>query len=156
MAGFYTPGLPQVGAPNFPNLSGNELIPADTQDVSGVNPATVAISVFMLAAYAADLAAQTASATTGAATLSTERGVITSESLTTAAGATYTLTLTNTLVKTTSNVVASAYNGTNTAGGAQDLSVTSVTPAAGSVVIVVTNNNSVALNGTIKIAFQVF
>lgn len=156
MAGFYTPGLPQVGAANFQSLSGNELIPADTQDASGVNPATVAISVFQLAAYAADLAAQTASATSGAATLSTERGVITSESLTTANGSTYTLTLTNTLVKATSTVLASAYNGTNTAGTSQGLTITSITPASGSVVIVVTNNSGATLNGTIKIAFQVF
>lgn len=161
MAGFYTPGLVQVGAAavngqSYSSLTGGELIPADTLEPGGVNPATVAISVFQLAAYAADLAAQTGTASAGAVTLSTERGVITSEALTTAIGGTYTLTLTNTLVKVASTVYAEAYNGTSTAGTSAGLTVTSITPAAGSVVIVVTNNSGAILNGTIKIAFQVF
>jgi hypothetical protein len=57
----------------------------------------------------------TATASAGAATLSKPTGVITSEALTTAAAAAYTLTLTNTLITTSSKVMASVSNGTNTA-----------------------------------------
>lgn len=97
--------------------------------------------------------AGTASATTGAATLSKQAGVITSESLTTAAGADYTLTLTNTLVAATSIVLATVHNGTNSQGVPV---LRTVTPGAGSVVIIVRNTHaSQALNGTLKIAFLV-
>lgn len=97
--------------------------------------------------------AGTASATAGAATLSKLAGVITSEALTTAAGATYTLTIANDKVVAGSVVVASLQNGTNSAG---DPTIAKVTPGAGSLVITVTNRHaSNALNGTIKVAFVV-
>jgi hypothetical protein len=95
----------------------------------------------------------TATATTGAATLSKQSGVITSEALTTAAGAAYTLTLTNTLVAATSKVFVSFDNGTNSQG---TLALGTVTPGSGQVVIVIRNAHaSQALNGTIKISFFV-
>ena len=95
----------------------------------------------------------TATATGGAATLSKQSGTITSEALTTAAESVYTLTLTNTVVTAASRVFVSADNGTNTQG---ELSVLRVTPASGSVVILVKNSHaSQALNGTIKINFFV-
>lgn len=100
-----------------------------------------------------DTGTKTATATAGAATLSKTAGVITSEALTTAAGATYTLTLTNTKIAATSQVFASVAYGTATAGMP---CVTRVTPASGSVVIIVQNiHASAALDGTIKIAFMV-
>lgn len=93
----------------------------------------------------------TAAATAGAATLNKQSGTITSESITTAAGASYTLTLTNSVVTAASRVFASADNGTNSQG---ELTVARITPAAGSVVILVKNvHASQALNGTIKINF---
>ena len=95
----------------------------------------------------------TASATSGAATLNKQRGTITSEALTTAAGSTYTLTLTNSKVAATSQVMASADNGTNTQG---ELTVQRVTPASGSVVILLKNTHATdAYNGTVKINFLV-
>jgi len=95
----------------------------------------------------------TASGTAGAATLSKQAGTITSAALTTAAAGRYTLTLTNTLVKAASVVVASVATGTNTTAG---LVLETVTPAAGSVVIVVKNDHaSSALDGTIKVSFAV-
>ena len=73
---------------------------------------------------------------------------------TTAAGAAYTLTLTNTTIAAADQVFVSAQNGTNTQGW---LHVESITPGAGSVVVVVRNiHASEALNGTIKLAFAVF
>jgi hypothetical protein len=96
---------------------------------------------------------KTASATAGAATLHQPSGVITSEALTTAAAAVYTLTLTNDKIVATDIVLVSLGNGTNSAGHPH---VLTVTPAAGSVVIVVRNTHaSAALNGTLKIAFAV-
>lgn len=96
---------------------------------------------------------KTATASSGAATLNSHSGVITSESLTTAAAATYTLTLTNSAVAAADVVLASTANGTNTTVGTY---VVSVTPAAGSVVIVLKNGHAAtALNGTIVVAFAV-
>ena len=95
----------------------------------------------------------TASATAGAATLNKLAGTITSESLTTAAGAAYTLTITNSLVTTGSVVVASVSQGSNTT---EPVYVSTVTPGSGSVVIKVYNGHaSAALNGTLKVAFSI-
>jgi hypothetical protein len=95
----------------------------------------------------------TATAVAGAATLSKQSGVVTSESLTTAAGAAYTLTLTNTLVAATSIVLASVQNGDNNQG---DPAVGLITPGPGSVTIKIVNRHaSQALNGTLKISFLV-
>jgi hypothetical protein len=99
------------------------------------------------------LDSSTATATAGAATLDKQSGVITSEALTTAAAAAYTLTLTNSVVSTGSRVFASVENGTNTAGIPV---LSTVTAAAGSTVIKVFNLHAAdALNGTIKIHFLV-
>lgn len=100
-----------------------------------------------------DTGTKTASATGGAATLNKDAGVITSESLTTAAGASYTLTLTNSSVAAGDQVFASVQYGSATAGTP---CITRVTPGSGSVVIVVQNiHASAALDGTIKISFLV-
>lgn len=96
---------------------------------------------------------KTASATSGAATLNQPSGVITSEALTTAAAATYTLTLTCANIAATDIVQCTLGNGTNTAGAPV---INTVTPAAGSVVIVVKNvHASAALNGTLIFMFNV-
>ena len=96
----------------------------------------------------------TATATAGAATSNTQRGTITSESLTTAAGSDYTLTLTNSKITASSIVLCSATDGSNTTG---PIYVRKVTPGSGSVVIIVRNGHaSSALNGTIKVAYAVF
>lgn len=93
----------------------------------------------------------TAVATAGAATLNTLFGKVTSEALTTAADATYTLTITNSEIAAADIVTASVANGTNTQGIPV---VQRVTPAAGSLVITVTNlHASQALNGTIVVSY---
>lgn len=95
----------------------------------------------------------TATAVAGAATLSKLSGKITSESLTTAAGAIYTLTITNTKITAASIVGASLDLGTNSAG---DPVISTVTPGAGTLVIKVVNRHaSAALNGTLKISYAV-
>lgn len=95
-----------------------------------------------------------AAATAGAATLAALQGKITSEALTTAQNAIYTLTLTNTQIAAADIVLVSVANGTNTQGSP---TVTRVSPDAGSVVILVANlhASAQALNGTIVVSFVV-
>ncbi len=94
-----------------------------------------------------------ATAAAGAATLNKTAGAVTSEALTTAAGAAYTLTLTDDQITADSILIVNADNGTNTTAG---LAVGRITPAAGSAVILIWNRNAAAaLNGTVKIRFAV-
>lgn len=97
----------------------------------------------------------TATASGGAATLANRFGKITTESLTTAQDASYTLTVTATPIKATDMVFVSVANGTNTQGTTV---VTKVTPADGSLVIIVTNKHATAqaLNGTLVISYGAF
>lgn len=90
-----------------------------------------------------------ATSTAAAATVNLPQANITTESLTTAAGATYTFTLTNSLITPSSFVGVMVGNGTNTGGTP---TVTTVTPGTGSAVIVVHNAHAtVAFNGTLKL-----
>lgn len=101
-----------------------------------------------------DVVSGTATSTAAAATINGQTGVVTTEALTTAAGSTYTFTLTNASITTTSIVNVTVGKGTATAG---EPVTQFITPAAGSVVILIRNNAaSAALNGTIKIGFTVF
>ena len=90
-----------------------------------------------------------------AVTINKQSGVITTTALTTAGGATETVTLTNSEVATTSVVVASIGNGTNSATNAYTIS--STITGANTVVFVITNTTAAtALNGTLVISFAVF
>lgn len=94
-----------------------------------------------------------ASATAGAATLNNKAGVITSESVTTAAGSNYTLTLTNSAAGAGDIVLWSVDNGTNSAG--TPVAVTA-SPTSGQVVFIVKNTHaSAAFNGTIKVSYLI-
>lgn len=85
------------------------------------------------------------------ATLNKASGKITTNSIATAFGASHTLTLTNSQIAAADTVYASIDNGTNTAGRPL---IGRITPAAGSVVIVVENTHAAAaLNGTLVISF---
>lgn len=98
------------------------------------------------------VAASTATASSGAATLNAMAGVVTSEALTTAQNAIYTLTITNSQIAATDMVFASVANGTNTQGTPM---IGRVQPGAGSLVVQVINKHatSEALNGTIRVSF---
>ncbi len=100
-----------------------------------------------------DMVAGTATSTAGAATINNQSGVITTEALTTAAGGTYTMVLTNSLVTASSIVQPIVGRGTNTACGLVPITVT---PTAGSVTMIFQNVGLTALNGTLKIGFTVF
>lgn len=99
-----------------------------------------------------DVETGTATSTANAATINAQTGVITTEALTTAAGATYVMTLTNSTIAATSIVITTVGRGTNTGVGLVPLTVT---PAAGSCVMIFQNPGLTALNGTIKIGFKV-
>ncbi len=98
----------------------------------------------------------TATATAGAATLNNAgSGIITSEALSTGQGSPYTLTLTNNMIAAADIVTATVQQGTGTTGNPF---IKTVTPAAGSVVIVVGNSTETSpgsFNGTLKIGFVV-
>lgn len=95
-----------------------------------------------------------ATATAGAATLNSTQGKVTSESLTTAQNAIYTLTITNSAVAASDIAMASVANGTNSAGTPM---IGKVTPGASSLVIEVINKHAtaVAFNGTVVVSFTV-
>ena len=95
----------------------------------------------------------TATASAAAATCNSRAGLITSEALTTAGLAAYTLTVTCDHAGVDSIIFASLQQGTNTQG---TLGIATITPAAGSFVVIVRNlHASQALNGSIKIAFSI-
>lgn len=96
----------------------------------------------------------TGTASSGAVTINGVLVKATSEALTTAAGAEYTLTLTNSSIGTGSIVFASAGLGTATTGTPW---IWGVTVANGSATITVTNlHASAAFNGTITISAIVY
>lgn len=133
------PAKAQVSAPNYSNNQG--------WHVGGV------LEVLDGGTLRLSTGTKTAAATSGAATLNKLAGVITSESLSTAAGASYTLTLTDSQIAAADQVFASVALGTATTGTP---TVTTVKPSAGSVVIIVQNvSAAAALNGTIKVSYAV-
>lgn len=122
------------------------------KDIATIRNATVTGLVFATGGTI-DSDSGTATASAGAATVSKMAGVVTSESLTTAAAAAYTLTLTNTVIAATDLVFVSVANGTNSAGIPV---VGRVTPGSGSCTILIENQHGAnAFNGTIKISFLV-
>lgn len=97
------------------------------------------------------IGAKSATAVSGAATLNKENGLITSESLSTAAGAEYTLTITSRFAQANDFVFANVTLGSATTGAPI---VRAITVTAGTIVIIVRNiHASAALNGTIKIGY---
>jgi hypothetical protein len=148
------PGTPGEGtvtqvATQGPGITGGPIDTAGTLAVEW-NGGTVNALAGGVAVNDGTLVAQgagsgTTVAVAGAATLNKQNGTVTSEALT---GATsYSLTLTNSLILSTSTIMV---NATDSAG--VGVSLVSVTPSNGSAVIDVA---MVALTGTVKIAFAV-
>ena len=96
----------------------------------------------------------TGTASSGAVTVNDYICRITTEDLTTAQNAIYTLTVTNNKIAENDLVKVVVGNGTNSAGSPM---LGTVTPAAGSVVILVYNKHAtaVAFNGNLKIWLEV-
>lgn len=139
----------------YTNLSSaSPRIPVDTETAAGQQPQTAAASPFDIAACAASLINNTATSTVHTATLNTTSGMMVTEVLTTAAGATYTFQIVNSLIVSTSTPAPQVQmkDGTNTAGAVE---VTSITNAAGTSTAVFTNTGTAAWNGTKLILFHV-
>jgi hypothetical protein len=96
----------------------------------------------------------TGTCSSSAVTINDYSGKITSEALTTAQNAKETITLTNDKIAAADLVFVSLANGSNTQGTPV---IQTVTPAAGSCVVIVANKHDTAesLNGTIKLSFFV-
>lgn len=96
----------------------------------------------------------TGTGSSAAVTINDMFGLVTTESLTTAQNAIYTLTLTNDKIAATSLVFVTVGNGTNTQGTAM---VGEVTPGASSCTIQIINKHASAeaFNGTLTIGFMV-
>jgi hypothetical protein len=120
--------------------------------VAALLSASTAFAVDMAVDGNLRLSCGTATGTSNASTLANKCGTITTESATTAAGATFTETITNTVVAATDVCFASvATSGTGTPA------VTRVTPASGSLVIILQNvHASAAFNATLAISFACF
>ena len=100
-----------------------------------------------------DTGTKTATAAAGAATLNKASGVVTTEALSTAAGANYTLALANNTVAPGDQVYASVAYGSATAGTPI---IATVRPGAGTVAIVIRNDDAAAaLNGTLRVSYFV-
>lgn len=101
----------------------------------------------------ADSGTTTASGTggTSTATLSKMAGIITTDAITTAAGATHTMTITNTLVASGDLVLVWLVGGANTKPGTQ------IEALAGSsaITVKIKNNNAAAIDGTVIFGFMV-
>lgn len=94
----------------------------------------------------------TGTASSNAVTINAQRGVVTTESLTTAAGATQTITFTNSSAATTSVILLTWVGGTNTQG----TPLFNCSPGNGSMDITIVNAHaSAAFNGTFKISFVI-
>ncbi len=94
-----------------------------------------------------------AACTSNAVTISQMSGIITTEALTTAAGATQDITLTNTHIAETDIVLCNVSGGSSTTGIA---CVSKVVPGSNGCVITLANTALVAaLNGTVKLSFLV-
>ena len=95
----------------------------------------------------------TSKAVSGKAVAHGTAAIITTESLSTAAGSSYTLTLGNEMIQPNSVVLAAIYNGSNTQG---DPSLATVAVSLGQAIITVANRHaSQALNGTLQVALLV-
>lgn len=144
-------------APNYAQLSSLAEISADTEGSQGQQPQTVAALAAQVAMIAVAMVKNQQTSTVHAATSNTFSGSVVTEALTTAAGATYTFTLTNSLIAavttatTFANIVFDIRSGTNTIIG---MVPTSSTAGAGSTVLTFTNTGTAAVNGTFVISWH--
>ena len=95
----------------------------------------------------------TATSTAGAATINHQAGVITTETLTTAAATAYAFTLTNSRINSSSVITLGLMGGSNTIRGLELRAI----PGSGTADISIYNNNvaGTALNGTLIFGFVI-
>lgn len=160
MPGFLTNELPTL-----PQLSWLMRIPVDTEFPRGLNPASVAGAALQIAGTLAEVLSNAQTSTAGAATSNTFGGIVTTEALTTAPGATYSFTLTNSQITAAYLAAggipeAGIYSVSNTGGNIPPeymsavMTLVSVTPTVGGVTFVWRNDGQTALNGTMSIVWH--
>lgn len=159
MPGFLTNGVPLAGQVN---VSGR--VNVDTEFARGLNPQSIAATVFQVAGAFAEAQANASTSTAGAVTSNTLGGLITTEALSTAVGATYQMVITNNLITQAyinSGAVpqVSIYSGSNTGGNLlpdafANLTLQSIVLAVGSATIIWSNGGGSALNGTMRIVWH--
>ncbi len=125
----------------------------DINNPAGQQPETAAASPFQIAAAISAMIENNVTSTVHTGTLNTTMGRMLTEALTTAAGATYTFQIVNSLIVSAATPLMEVqiHDGTNTAGSAE---VTSITNAAGTATVVFTNTGTAAWNGTKVITFH--
>lgn len=164
MAGWLTNNMGEVGPAiqntetispvvGYSNLGAGDLVPVDTDLESGQSPQTVAATVFQLAAKAMGLIHNTGTSTAAAVTMNVTSGSILTEALTTAAGASYAFTLTNSLLTTATDAPQVQVGFKSCTAGIPR--VASVVNGSGTSVITITNDGTAAFNGTILMGFHV-
>lgn len=96
----------------------------------------------------------TGTSTGGAVTINKQAGVITTPSLTTASGAAYVITLTDSEITSTNVMLCQIMGGTNTTPGITIIAV----PGTGSATITLENSGvaAAALNGTVIVGYAIF
>lgn len=154
--GLYNPAAVDItgGTVDGVTIGGTTAEPGKFTTLDAASIGTIEPPLTTVAALHVDTGTKTATASAGAATLNKMAGVITSEALTTAGLADYTLTLTNSDIAATDQLMVSVANGTNTQG---TIAVGSVKPGSNSATIVIHNLHATqALNGTLLISFVVF
>ena len=126
----------------------------DINNAAGQQPETAAASPFQIAAAISAMIENNVTRTVHTGTLNTTLGRMLTEALTTAAGATYTFQIVNSLFTTTGPLPeVQIHDGTNTAGSSEVTSVAILT--TGTATAVFTNIGTAAWNGTKVITFHV-
>lgn len=140
--GAYTYSVPDAGA------SAKFVMTQGTQTLTGNKTFATGITFGTGSTITGDIGTGTCSS--NAVTISKMAGTITTESLSTAGGASQAITLTNTLIASTSNLMVQYAGGTNTT---RNITL-GVVPGSGSATITIYNNTAAtALNGTLILKF---
>lgn len=136
------------------NLSSrNSAFSVDINNAAGQQPETAAASAFQIASCISAMIENNVTSTVHTGTLNTTMGRMLTEALTTAAGATYTFQIVDSLFTTTGPLPeVQIHDGTNTAGAAEVSSVAILT--TGTATAIFTNTGTAAWNGTKVITFH--
>lgn len=144
--GAYTYTIPDAGA------SASFVMTQGTQTITGAKTFATGIA-FGVGATAIDLDSGTGTCSSNAVTISKQGGVVTTESLNTAGGASQAITITNTLVAAGDLAMVQLAGGTNTT---KNITLSAVTTSNTITVTIYNNTAATALNGTIIFNFVTF
>jgi len=156
-----------AGYLNSGNLEGYSLSPRDVLEVLysynvttntgtfGIFTVSLSSNVITLVPYTTVLNKGTAtiSGTPGTVTLNKQAGVLTTPSLTTAAGFTYVITLTDSYISSNSVIVTTYAGGTNTV---TNLAISAVAGNGTATITIFNQDPLSAFNGTIIFSFAIF